>query len=278
MTKTLIGTFTKDNDYTAQDYFMMDRGIAIKNGVTDPNKQPYFKDSKSKVGVLLIHGYTATPENYIPLCKAIEDKGYTVYASLVAGHGLDEHYLNTASYVDWYNSIKYGYLAISSVCEKVIVMGESAGALLALLVANYNKVDKVMIFSPAFKTRNKYFQFLKYLHFFNFTIQVQSERKYKHEHEVRSTTFRSLNQLRLIQEVVQNLDINYSYDLICVVGDEDVMVSVKAVDEYFHKHFSKECGNHKYSLLHLSNDIYEIDHVIIERDHIKTINEVVGMI
>ena len=274
----MIDTFTKEGDYSSHDYFMMDRGIAIKNGVTDPKKQPYFKDMKSKVGVLLIHGYTATPENYIPLCKAIEEKGYTVYASLVAGHGLDENYLNTASYVDWYNSIKYGYLAISEACEKVIVIGESAGALLTLLVANYNRVDKVMLFSPAFRTKNKYFPFLKYLHFLNLKIHVQSEHKYKHEHEVRCTTFRSLNQLRLIQEVVQNLDINYSYDLICVVGDEDVMVSVKAVDEYFNKHFSKECGDHKYSLLHLANDIYEIDHVIIERDHSKTIQEVVAMI
>ena len=121
----MIETFLKDGDYSAHDYLMMDKDIAVKNGVVDPKKQPYFKDMKSKIGVLLIHGYTATPENYISLIKAIEEKGYTVYASLVAGHGLDENYLNTASYLDWYNSIKYGYLAISKSCEKVIEIGRA---------------------------------------------------------------------------------------------------------------------------------------------------------
>ncbi len=274
----MIDTFTKDCNYSSHDYYIMDRDIAIKNGIQNPKKLPYFKDSKSKIGVLLIHGYTATPENYIPLCKAIEKKGYTVYATLVAGHGLDANYLNTASYIDWYNSLKYGYLAISKACEKIIVIGESAGALLALLVANYNKVDKVMLFSPAFKTKDKRFPLLKYFHYFNFKIHIKSDRKYTLENEVRCTTFKSLNQLRLLQEFIQNLEINYKYDLLCVIGNEDVMVSVKAVDEYFNKYFAKEYGNYKYSLLYLSNEVYEIDHAIIERDHSKTITMVVDMI
>ncbi len=56
-------------------------------------------------GVLLIHGLTGVPAEMKWVGKALNKKGYTVYAPLLAGHGVDEATLIKTGWRDWLDSV-----------------------------------------------------------------------------------------------------------------------------------------------------------------------------
>jgi carboxylesterase len=89
-----------------------------------------------KTGILLIHGFTATPFIFQELGHRLSALGYTVSAPLIVGHGTSPDELAQTSWEDWYNSIEEAYIDLSHQCDEVFVLGASFGANLALLLAS----------------------------------------------------------------------------------------------------------------------------------------------
>ena len=54
----------------------------------NPLCRPFFLEGSRDHGILLIHGFTATPGTMNPLGQALAQKtGYTISAPLLPGHG-----------------------------------------------------------------------------------------------------------------------------------------------------------------------------------------------
>jgi len=93
--------------------------------------EPIFIDKKSKVGVLMIHGFSSTPDEFRELSAYLAGKGFTVSAPLLAGHGTKpEDMLNTNAF-DWAGSVEKAYLEIKKKSEKIFLVGNSFGSDLA---------------------------------------------------------------------------------------------------------------------------------------------------
>lgn len=106
--------------------------------------EPIFKDNNSKVGVLMIHGFTSTPHQFKELSQFLSSSGFTVYAPLVAGHGTSpEEMLKTTS-KDWSASVKSAYLKLKEKAEKVVIIGNSFGGNLAFWLAKEMKEDDML--------------------------------------------------------------------------------------------------------------------------------------
>ncbi len=102
------------------------------------------------VGVLLMHGFTATTAEVRPLAERLHAKGYTVSGPLLPGHRTTPADANRYTWKDWLNTTQEAYREISSRCNCVFVGGESAGALLALyLVSEYPEICGCMAYAPA---------------------------------------------------------------------------------------------------------------------------------
>lgn len=107
------------------------------------------------VGVLVMHGFTASPLEMQPVVDFLVDKGFSVYQVRTAGHGSIPEHLNLTTYQDWYESSRYGYFVLKRNCKKVFVLGESMGGLMALTTAALNDIDGAVLMAPCIQMRNK---------------------------------------------------------------------------------------------------------------------------
>lgn len=112
---------------------------------------PFFWEA-GPVGVLLLHGYTATTAEMRPLAKQLHEKGYTVAAPLLTGHGTQPADLNHVTWRDWVSSAEQMYAQLAARCEKVFVGGESMGGVAALYLASLHpEAAGILLYAPAIK-------------------------------------------------------------------------------------------------------------------------------
>ncbi len=88
------------------------------------------------LGVVLVHGYMAAPEEVRELARFIQRKGFWVYAPRVPGHGTAPEDLATRSYQEWLQTIDAACALMACHCRQVVVGGFSNGAGLALETAS----------------------------------------------------------------------------------------------------------------------------------------------
>ena len=112
--------------------------INIKNGA-----EPFFYPG-SDVGCLLIHGFTASPQEVSGLGRWLAAAGLTVNGVLLAGHGTTPSDLNETTWRDWYASVEAGYWRLAAHCRSVFVLGLSLGGALSLHLAAHRPVAGVV--------------------------------------------------------------------------------------------------------------------------------------
>jgi esterase/lipase/1-acyl-sn-glycerol-3-phosphate acyltransferase len=112
--------------------------------------RPIFKKGRSRlIGVVIVHGYMAAPEEMHGLATYLNRKGYWVYAPRVKGHGTAPEDLAIRTYRDWIHSVEEAYALMASYCRHVVVGGFSNGAGLALEAASRIRAVKgVFAVSP----------------------------------------------------------------------------------------------------------------------------------
>ena len=129
-----------------------------KEGITlyqDLSKNPYaqpftFEGSRSH-GVLVIHGFTATPGTVLPLGQAVAQDGHYVRGILLPGHGTTIEDMQRTNWKDWYDAAFNAYDEMARICKKVSVVGLSMGGALTCLLAEHRPVHKAVPIAPALK-------------------------------------------------------------------------------------------------------------------------------
>jgi len=102
------------------------------------------------VGVVLIHGYTATTAEVRLLSRFLHEHGYTVSGPLLPGHGTTPEDMNRCRWQDWTGAVEQAYRQITARCERVFVGGESMGGLLALYAASeHPELAGIFAYAPA---------------------------------------------------------------------------------------------------------------------------------
>lgn len=99
--------------------------------------QPFFLQPKEKsgVGVILIHGFLASPAEVRHYGKFLAEKGYFVIGVRLKGHGTSPVDLRERVWEDWYDSVLRSYSIIRNYVEQIHVVGFSTGGALALRLA-----------------------------------------------------------------------------------------------------------------------------------------------
>ncbi len=96
--------------------------------------EPIFIDKKSTVGILMLHGFSSTANEFKELSVYLAEKGFNIYAPLMAGHGTTPEELLATTPEDWKASVKTAYRKLQSVSEKIFVIGNSFGSNLGFWV------------------------------------------------------------------------------------------------------------------------------------------------
>jgi len=112
--------------------------------------QPPPSDKQTDTAILLFHGFTSTTIEVRPLAEYLHKYGYTVMAPLLPGHGTKPEDMLAIHCQDWVETAEKAYQVLEKEYSKIIVGGESMGALLALhLAAHHPSITGVIAFAPA---------------------------------------------------------------------------------------------------------------------------------
>ena len=249
----------------ADEIYNKDVEISKNNGAVLDGCKPYFK-KHSKKGVLLIHGFAAAPNELLPLAYELEKYDFSVYVVRVAGHvtNLDDFIKST--YMQWYESIELGYNCLASFCDKICVVGQSNGGLLASTVAKYNKVDYLALLAPAYKVRIPGFFLIPYL---RKIIKYFLRR-------VKDTAFNypvfpsePLYQMKLLQDEVEKFVYDINIPVLLAVSNKDILISPEKAKEVVAKMASSDKTVFTYN-----NKEYKVKHILTENHSVKIINDI----
>ncbi len=128
---------------------------AIEKSVSEENLPFLLYNENNSKGCLMIHGFTATPWELRELGEYLFGKNITVYGVLLEGHGTSPEDLDKTKWQDWYKNSEEGLLLLSYLANDTYICGQSAGALLALKLAEENEVKGVIAISSPIYLKDK---------------------------------------------------------------------------------------------------------------------------
>lgn len=118
--------------------------------MTSPSDPSPFSLIGGEAGVLLIHSFTGSPAEMRPLGHYLHERGLSVAAPLLPGHGVTPADLNRRRRQDWIACVEQALADLQRQCQRVFVAGLSLGALLTLtLAARQRNLAGIITYSPA---------------------------------------------------------------------------------------------------------------------------------
>ncbi len=106
-----------------------------------------------KIGVLLVHGWSSTPQELRNTAYYLNKLGYFVYAPLLRGHGTEPRDLIGIKWQDWLRDVCAAYDWLSQYVDEVVVGGMSTGSLLTLNLSRKRKVKGIIAMGTPIFTR-----------------------------------------------------------------------------------------------------------------------------
>ncbi|MFT3862106.1 alpha/beta hydrolase [Micropruina sp.] len=113
--------------------------------------EPIVPEGPGAVGVLFLHGFTASPWTLREWAKRTAAAGHRVSVPRLPGHGTAWRELEVTDGRDWYAAAERAFLDLRAVCPVVFVAGLSLGGALALRLAEHHpdEVRGLILVNPA---------------------------------------------------------------------------------------------------------------------------------
>jgi len=117
-----------------------------------PTAESFFFPASTKVGVLLVHGFTGTPKEMRLMGEHLHQKhGFTVLGVRLSGHATRPEDMLRSEYTDWLASVEDGYHQLCGAAQSIYIMGLSMGGILSLTMAASLPVKGVVTMSTPYK-------------------------------------------------------------------------------------------------------------------------------
>lgn len=112
--------------------------------------EPISLQGKGDDGILLVHGFTSTPDSMSYLAKRFSEKGFHVEVPLHPGHGTNWKDLNRVKYRQWTTGLELAYEKLSERAKNTSVLGLSMGGTLAIYLAeNHPELKALFLINHA---------------------------------------------------------------------------------------------------------------------------------
>ncbi|PKR54761.1 alpha/beta fold hydrolase [Thalassospira marina] len=120
----------------------------------------------SKTGILVVHGFLASPAELRNVGDHLATQGHAVLGVRLSGHGTSPHDLQTRNWQDWLASVQRGYDILSAFCDRVVIVGFSTGAALSAIFAASHppRLAGLLMASAPLKFRNRNLMFVPLLY------------------------------------------------------------------------------------------------------------------
>jgi esterase/lipase/1-acyl-sn-glycerol-3-phosphate acyltransferase len=234
------------------------------------NGKPYYLKGTNDIGIILSHGYKASPEEMRSLANHLNGQGYHIYVPRLKGHGTSPENLKYTSWEDWYESYYNGYLILKQKCSKVVAAGFSTGGLLALKLASDKgvRISAIISINSALRLNDIKVNLVPTVHFWNELLDKFETEKGKKEFIIDTPENPHINyaknylkgvyELSQLMEECEDLLDNVVSPILIIQGDKDPVVNPKSGKLIYNKTKS------------LKKDLLMLDfdkHVIITHKH-----------
>jgi carboxylesterase len=111
----------------------------------------YFPEQKYDEAVLLLHGFSSSPDDFKFICDRLEQKKIPHHAMLFTGYGTTSiQLLKEVTFTDWFRQALDAYDQLAKHAKKVHIVASSYGCVVGSTVAMYRPVDKFVAICPAY--------------------------------------------------------------------------------------------------------------------------------
>lgn len=115
-----------------------------------PGAEPWGAEG-DQVGVLVVHGFTGTPQSVRAWAEAIAASGRTVLLPRLPGHGTTEDDLQRTGPTDWVGEAEMSLRGLFERCHTIFVCGLSMGGTITLDLAERfaDRVSGIVVVNPS---------------------------------------------------------------------------------------------------------------------------------
>lgn len=228
-----------------RSYFQKPRFEDINNQETATQSGAPFlsvPDAHSELGVMLVHGFLASPAEMRVLGEQLSQLDYPVLGVRLAGHGTSPFDLRKRSWEEWLQSLRRSYRLLSTFCERIVIVGFSSGGALSLLLASEHPEGLAGVSGVCVpvKFRNRNLIFMPLVHGANtlmgWTGQTESPMAFRpneSEHpeiNYRNIPTQALNQLRHMVEALNKQLPDVSCPIQLFQSDNDPVINPKSAE------------------------------------------------
>ena len=114
-----------------------------------PGSEPFYFPGGA-TGCILMHGFSAMPEEMRGLGEFLSGQGHTVLGLRLAGHATHPSDLKRTRWTDWLLDAESGLALLEDACERIVLIGQSMGGVIALAAAAHYKVQAVVALSTPY--------------------------------------------------------------------------------------------------------------------------------
>ena len=160
--------------------------IARNDGVTNNNNLPLLLEPEqpSGRGILLIHGFSASPWEMHALAEFLYQRGNTVFVVRLPGHGTSPSDLISRSAEEWLVAVERGYQLLAERNLSIIGIGQSTGSLLLLRLSLSRDFTAMVLLSPFLRLKHRLARFAGILHYlipYNHRPLAEQEQPYYYQ-------------------------------------------------------------------------------------------------
>ncbi|MGX7680451.1 alpha/beta hydrolase [Jatrophihabitans sp. DSM 45814] len=121
--------------------------------------------ARGRIGVLVSHGFTGTPQSMRPWAEHLAAEGFSVRLPRLPGHGTNWQDMNKTRWQDWYAEIRAAYTELADTCDQVFGFGLSMGGTLVTRLAEEvgDDISGLVLVNPAYGTMRKDALFARYV-------------------------------------------------------------------------------------------------------------------
>ena len=112
-------------------------------------------EGNDELGVLVLHGFTSSTTESVPIAQIFEKEGFTTSAPLLPGHGTTPDELNKTTWKQWVEKAEKEYEWLKTKSKKILIGGSSMGGALSLYLASKLKIDGVFTLGTPYDLRLK---------------------------------------------------------------------------------------------------------------------------
>lgn len=126
--------------------------------ISHPENRPFIcrPENRTRESVaLLVHGFTGSPWEMIPLARHLAMNGVTSLAVRLPGHGTTPEDLANRSFEEWVEAVSNGQHFLMNEGQRQIAVGLSTGAMVVIAAHLSRQFDGLALLSPYLKVRHR---------------------------------------------------------------------------------------------------------------------------